>query len=215
MNLELESKIGGRSPASPLTPLGHKQSRAVGTALFRDLLRRGVNPQDTIWYSSTATRASSTAQLAMEAMGLETSTLTQAADLLELDMGQWEGAVRSECYTVETLAVIEADPHNFAPPGGESQRRVEERMMSYITSTILPAMSLEKPSIIVGHGMAIKCLLRRILNSDPQMSRKIALFNTAITELGYVQEGVSGNLQPGWHILKVNDTAHLANESFS
>lgn len=213
MNLELESKIGGRSPSSPLTPLGHKQSRAVGAALLRELLRRGINPQNTIWYSSTATRASATAQLAMESMGLSASQLTQAPELLELDMGHWEGAVRSECYTAQTLCQIDADPHNFAPPGGESQRKVEERMMSYISSTVVPAMSIEKPSVIVGHGMAIKCLLRYILNSDPRMSRKIALFNTAITELGYVQEGMSANLQPGWHILRVNDTSHLVSDS--
>jgi hypothetical protein len=41
-----------------------------------------------------------------------------------------EGAPRAECYTAEVLSRIDADPWNFAAPGGESQRDVEERCAS-------------------------------------------------------------------------------------
>lgn len=87
-------------------------------------------------------------------------------------------------------------------------------------------------------GMAIKCLLRGILNSLPSMSRNILMGNTAITEVGFVPRkggGSSGScngsteptaaaaaaaghggVSPGhlgegtWHVLRVNDLSHLS-----
>lgn len=48
--------------------------------------------------------------------------LTQAEQLLELDQGRWEGAVRAECFTPELTAAFAADPWGraweFTPPGG-------------------------------------------------------------------------------------------------
>jgi hypothetical protein len=41
-----------------------------------------------------------------------------------------EGKPRQECYTPEVLAAIQADNWNFAAPGGESQRQLEERVVS-------------------------------------------------------------------------------------
>jgi hypothetical protein len=41
-----------------------------------------------------------------------------------------EGKPRQQCYTQEVLAAIQADSWNFAAPGGESQRQLEERVVS-------------------------------------------------------------------------------------
>lgn len=77
--------------------------------------------------------------------------------------------------------------------------------------------------------MAIKCVLRGILGSLPTMSRNIALSNTSITEIGFMpSKGAAGSSSNGaahvdssrgpayagssrgaWHVLRVNDTAHL------
>ena len=109
-------------------------------------------------------------------------------------------------------------------------------MAEFLTHRVLPSVTPEAPAIVVGHGMAIKCLLRGVLSSLPTMSRSIATGNTSITELGFVPSPTahngssnatsSGNHSGGkggsvginatlagcggsWHILRVNDLSHL------
>jgi broad specificity phosphatase PhoE len=145
----------------------------------------------------------------------------QSEQLLELEQGQWEGAVRRECFTPELTARFAADPWGlawtFAPPGGESQKEVEERMAKYLRQVVLPGLRPGAPAIVVGHGMALKCLLRHLLGSLPTMSRNIAWNNTACTEIGFVPApgNGSGGSEGTWHILRVNDTSHLPHELVS
>ena len=112
-------------------------------------------------------------------------------------------------------------------------------MAEFLTQRVLPSLSPGAPAIVVGHGMAIKCLLRGVLSSLPTMSRSIATGNTSITELGFVPSpaahnggstgaangsseskggkggggvGINATLAScggTWHILRVNDLAHL------
>jgi probable phosphoglycerate mutase len=224
MNLELATKIGGRSNPSPLTPLGERQSRALGRHMRRLATAAGTAPP---FFASTAVRAYETARLMLEEMGHDdpAAHLTTSERLLELDMGDWEGCSRSECYCPENLAIIEANTQTFAPPGGESQLQVEQRMVAFIEEVVKPAAAKAReqglPAVVVGHGLAFKTLLRHVLDSDPRMSRKIVLHNTAVTELGWVESekgdggaglpggGGTGGLQAGWHVLRVNDTSHL------
>jgi broad specificity phosphatase PhoE len=74
-------------------------------------------------------------------------------------------------------------------------------MSLFCSSALLPAAAGGRPVLVFSHGMAIKCLLRRILGSDARMSRRIRLDNTAVTEL--VHDGTH------WEVARVNDTAHL------
>ena len=223
MNLDLASKVGGRSNSSPLTPLGEKQARALGRHLARHLASSDQHHQTLPIFSSTAVRAYDTARLmahelacTINSNSTATHQITATDQLLEQDMGEWQGALRRDVYTPQQLKIIEADTHNFRAPGGESQRDVEERMMAFITCEVLPAAAASplKLAIVVGHGMAFKCVLRHLLNSDARMSRKIAIGNTAVTEMGWVPSGGEGGgarvgQQAGWHILRVNDMAHL------
>ena len=208
MNLELADKIGGRSNASRLTPLGEAQSVALGRHLRATLCPPAAELR---CFSSTARRALDTGRIVLEELGMDPAGLAASEALLEQDMGDWEGAPRADCYTPANLALIAADTHGFAAPGGESQLAVEERMMRHLLGAVLEAAPPGRaPALVVGHGMAFKCVLRPILGSDARMSRKIALHNTAITEIGWVAAGAGGGLQPGWHILSVNSTPHLA-----
>lgn len=47
--------------------------------------------------------------------------------------------------------------------------------------------------------------LRGVLGSDPSMTWKIGIDNTAVTELAWCADGPAA----GWHLRRVNDTAHL------
>lgn len=55
---------------------------------------------------------------------------------------------------------------------------------------------------VFSHGMAIKCLLRGILGSDPHMTHRLQIDNTSMTVLRH-------STHHGWQIQRVNDTAHL------
>jgi broad specificity phosphatase PhoE len=137
-------------------------------------------------------------------------------------MGAWEGAIRAATYTASTLAAVAADPLHWAPPGGESQAAVEARMAAYIASAVLPSLQPGgPPAVVVGHGLAIKCFLRRVLASDAAAfaARNIRLDNASVTEVGLCGAAVpaaGGAAWPGWgglprdawHVLRVNDAAH-------
>ncbi|KAJ7552351.1 hypothetical protein O6H91_06G051700 [Diphasiastrum complanatum] len=53
------------------------------------------------------------------------------------------------------------------------------------------------------HGMAIKCLLRGILGSNPILTHTTKIDNTSVTILTY-------STQTRWQVEKINDTSHLA-----
>jgi len=189
--------IGGRSDETPLSPLGELQASWLGERL-RD---KGVD-FDQI-YSSTAARAKKTAAVVCKQIGYPLENIIYSERLLELDQGEWQGQPRTKIYTLQTLARIDKDNWNFTPPKGESQRQVEERIYSWIEESLLANYGRAEQTTVGAftHGMAIKCVLRKILSSAPAMTHKIELENTSITRLKYDEKG--------WHLSRLNDASHL------
>jgi len=76
-------------------------------------------------------------------------------------------------------------------------------MSSWVEEKVLAKHDQTQQAIvgIFTHGLAIKCLFRKIMGSNPAMTHKIVLDNTSITKISYSQTG--------WHLVKVNDAAHL------
>lgn len=211
MNLELKDKIGGRSVSSPLTPVGEQQATLLGEKLIsllsEDELARAR------FFTSSAVRAKDTCRNVMGKLGKDLSECIVTDELLELDMGDWEGAHRQETYNPSTLEEIRKDVIRFKPPGGESQLEVEERMLKFVYEEIINPVKHERQSlnIVFGHGLATKCLLRGIMEFPPHMTRKIVLENTSITEIIYTPEEYAKNHdQVGWQIVRLNDHSHLS-----
>lgn len=214
MNLELADKIGGRSVSSPLTPLGEEQAKLLGEFLQQTLCEQDISSAS--FYSSTAVRTAHTGRIVMEKLERDFDRECILTDeLLELDMGLWEGKNRKQCYSESTLQEIRKDVIRFKPPGGESQLDVEERMMRFVMENVIKkAEETGGIAIVFGHGLAIKCALRSILDSAPHMTRKIVLNNTSITEVLYTPEHKAANAdQAGWQVVRVNDTSHLFKNS--
>lgn len=212
MNLRIAHVVGGQSNASPLTPLGERQARALGAHLGRML---APHKAPAFVLSSTAVRARDTARLMLEAAGSQgeggpAAVAVELSDeLLELHQGEWEGKRRDECYTAAALEEIGRDPWNFKAPGGESQRELEARVSACILGAALPhAPPGGPPGVVVAHGLAIKCFLRNVLGSAPALTWKVRLDNTGVVELAFVESGAAA----GWHVLRVNDTSHLVVE---
>ena len=187
--------IGGRSMNSPLSLRGVEQANLLG-ARFKN---NGIVFDEI--YSFTAKRAMDTAMKTCEQFGISKENIVLSSEILELDQGEWEGKLRDKIYTTELLNSINKDPWNFAPKKGESQKDVEERMLKWVNSTLIPKHFQNITVGVFTHGMAIKCLLRGILDFSPQHTYKINLDNASITRLRYDERG--------GHLISVNDVARL------
>jgi len=191
--------IGGRSNSTPLSDRGVCQADLLG----RRLKESGVFFNNV--YSSSAERTLKTAINVGLHLGFSLDNIVVTSKILELDQGDWEGKSREQVYTPETLSRINTDNWKFTPPNGESQKNVEDRMLRWLEEYVLSKYPKEETTGIFTHGMAIKCLLRGIMDFSPSLTYKINLDNTSITRLKYGERG--------WNILTINDTAHLLGEN--
>jgi probable phosphoglycerate mutase len=191
--------IGGRTNSTPLSDRGIHQANLLGKRLKQSgILFNNI-------YSSSAKRAQETAEIVGSYLGFSLSDVEVTDKILELSQGDWEGKKREEVYTPERLRQINKNNWKFTPPNGESQKDVEERMLKWINEYVLSEILKKKIVGIFTHGMTIKCLLRGIMDFSPSLTYKISLDNTSITRLGYSERG--------WHLITVNDTAHLLGEN--
>lgn len=184
--------IGGRSNHIPLSTKGEKQALQIG-----GVLRDSGIMFDKI-FCSIANRTRQTLDLILSQANITNNSIIYSEELQELSQGDWEGKLRSEIYTPEQLAEINSNQWLFTPPNGESQKEVEERMLAFISSEILDRHT-EGNFLIVGHGIAFKCLLRGILGISSQMAYKLSIDNTSLTKLSY-------NKEKGWFVNYMNQT---------
>lgn len=173
--------IGGRSNHIPLSTKGEKQALAIGKTL------RDSNIQFEQVFCSIANRTRQTLDLILSQANITSNPIIYSEELQELSQGDWEGKPRSKIYTPEQLAEINSNQWLFTPPNGESQKEVEERMLAFISSEILSEHT-EGNFLIVGHGIAFKCILRGILGISSQMAYKLSIDNTSLTKLSYDKE---------------------------
>ncbi len=170
----VNDKIGGRSSHLHITEKGQGQAKRL-----REFLSKNNMIFDKL-FCSTSVRAKETISFLVD----DTNTVIYSDELEELSQGDWEGLPRKEIHTEECLAEINANNYKFKAPNGESQEEVELRMYNFIAENILLKAQSGKYAIVT-HGMAIKCLLRKILDSNPAMTYKIAIDNTSVTKLKY------------------------------
>jgi broad specificity phosphatase PhoE len=187
--------ISGQSVDAVLSADGRKQAAALGVRYQPFIKRKNYK----LW-ASTALRTQQTAAIFCEKVGIEIEELQLSPLLLELSQGDWAGLVRSETYTPEVLAQIQADNLNFKAPNGESQAEVADRMMQWL-ETQIAENQVHTYFLVFTHGVAIKCLFQRIMQSNPQFTHLINIQNTSITEFKHSEKGFS--------LEKLNDHAHL------
>ena len=181
--------IGGRSNHIPLSREGEQQAIIAGIFL---------NKQDFSFnkvFCSPASRTRKTLE-AIQNHCILSDNITYSDDLQELSQGDWEGQLRSKIYTEEQLAEINSNQWLFKAPNGESQKDVEERMLNFIHENIFAQYS-DGDFLIIGHGIAFKCLLRGILNIPSKMAFKLSIGNVSLTKLHYDQ-------QQGWYLDYMN-----------
>ncbi len=184
-------RIGGRSNETPLSPNGKIQAQLLGKRLQKE----GIIFSQI--FCSPARRTQETAEIVCSIIGFPIQKIISSDAIQELSQGDWEGKSRNEIYSPEILQQINSNNWEFRPPKGESQRDTEERMYKFIEQFL----SGETVIGIFGHGMALKCFLRKIIESHPKHTYKMLLENASITRLKHNHLG--------WHLLCLNDIGHL------
>lgn len=182
--------IGGRSNQIPLSTKGRKQALEIGELL------KDSNIQFDKVFCSIANRTRETLDIITSQGTISENPIVYAEELQELSQGDWEGKLRSEIYTPTQLEEINSNQWLFKAPGGESQKEVEERLLNFIETEILKKYA-EGNFLIVGHGIAFKCLLRGILDISSQMAYKLSIDNTSFTKISYSQD-------KGWYLNYLN-----------
>jgi ribonuclease H / adenosylcobalamin/alpha-ribazole phosphatase len=150
----------------PLTAAGMEQAYHVADALASFPIR-------TV-YTSPLKRAADTANRIRQAC---MAPLYEDPRLMEGSFGRWEGLSRDEVLKLgspdaELLARWEEDAA-IAPPGGESLKDVQVRMLSLVDE--LKEKELESPVVLVSHVGPIKALLASALDVPLEATRRMFL----------------------------------------
>ncbi len=122
--------------------------------------------------------------------------------LREVHLGAWQGRSWDELRAAEPAAVawVEADLANRAPPGGETRRELQARVVGAIKE--IAAAHPDEQVLVVSHGGALRAFLCWVLDADLLASRRIELDNAGVCRVDL--RGDSRTLV-GW-----NDVSHLA-----
>ncbi|KAE8718462.1 putative pentatricopeptide repeat-containing protein [Hibiscus syriacus] len=123
--------VGGRYDAAALTSNGKRQARALAVFLNKQGIRFNTV------YCSPLDRARSMALCVCQEMNFAEAQIQSSDALMDLNMGHWEGCLRSQIYTPDVLNLMERYQPDFAAPSGESLRQLEFRMVQLLNGKVL------------------------------------------------------------------------------
>lgn len=188
--------VGGRSNDTPLTKHGADQAHLLGRYFFEH------NILPTRVFSSPAVRTYDTARHTLRAMRSNLE-ITIASEIQELDQGGYVGKARTEVYTPEVLAKIDAQGKDFKLPGGESMNEVGARMWKWVSATTSTDVELDEAdrTFVFSHGVAIKTLISTLYNWSHVKTYETVLDNTSFTTL--INEDGS------WRLEEVGAVPHM------
>jgi probable phosphoglycerate mutase len=189
-----ERRLQGQSN-SALTEHGEHQAQLVA--------RRARELNITHIISSDLGRTRQTAEIIAAACGL---TVTLDPRLRELDMGVLERRLMDSLTEEEESwrrSLVDGSLDGRIPEG-ESMQELSNRMHGALNACLeLPSGS--RP-LLVGHGMALGCLISTILGLPAWSERRLRLRNCSISRVDYQE---SSWLAPGWVVETAGDIAHL------
>lgn len=156
----------------PLAPEGVDQARALGAALVREGAPARI-------VSSPLRRARETAQAMAATWGMD---VDDEPGLIEMDYGEWDERALVEIPR-DVWREWHADP-DFAPPGGESLRDVQQRVSACVAA--LAREADERGTIIaVSHVSPIKAAVVWALGLDerPELAWRLRLDTASVTRI--------------------------------
>ncbi len=164
------------STNTPLTDHGHRQAAAVGRHISSH-----YTPITQV-YASPLDRAHHTAQAIATPLGL---TPRIDAQLVEYDLGAWEGMTFHELFEEKKLFHNMAQDPHYAPHGGESPKQVGDRLAGAFRD--IAARHPGERVVVVSHGGAMSIAFGVLLDGDYSSWNRM-MKNCAISELALSPE---------------------------
>jgi broad specificity phosphatase PhoE len=184
------------SPNIKLTKLGIKQTKFLKS--------RFSNKQIYKVYSSPFERAKTTAE-----SSFPDHKVNIFEELTEYNAGDWKGQERKLVYTEDIQAKVNSLGKFFKFPNGESYSQVEHRMSGWLEKHVLYSGFVSSESrlnnvniVVVSHAIALKCMIRYVMNYNDDFIINQRLDNTGVTKMTF-------NSNTGWKMIYINDSSHL------
>src|SRR5688572_6590065 len=174
------SKMAGRIPGIHLNEKGRKQAEALGEAL-KDFPITAI-------YSSPLERTMETAQPIAQARKLE---VIPAPDLLEAELGKWEGRSWKVLRLTKAWKVVQNAPSRFRFPEGES---FAEAQLRYANALERIAKKHNKPKDIVAvvfHADPIKLAVSYFLGLPLDHFQRLGCNTGSLTMLHLSESGAN------------------------
>src|SRR5688500_11137914 len=174
------SKMAGRIPGIHLNDQGRKQAQALGEAL-KDFPITAI-------YSSPRERAMETAAPIAEARKLD---IGQEPDLMDTDMGKWEGKSWKVLRLTKAWKVVQNAPSRFRFPEGES---FAEAQLRYANALERIAKKHNKPKDIVAvvfHADPIKLAVSYFLCLPLDHFQRLVCNTGSLTMLHLSESGAN------------------------
>jgi broad specificity phosphatase PhoE len=182
--------LQGRGFDLPLSAAGLAEAQAAAGRL-------AAEPFSAV-YSSPLLRARQTAEIIAAPHGL---TVGIVDELIEIDVGQWEGRSWEEIAQTDAAAyrLFTADAAIHPYLGGENMTMVLDRVLPAMER--LMAENLGRLIVVVAHNVVNRVWLAHLLGLPLARYRSVVQDNCAISLIEYRQ----GRAKPLW----INDVSHL------
>jgi broad specificity phosphatase PhoE len=174
----------------PLNETGRAQARRAGLRL--------ATLGATALYSSDLRRASETAQLIGQSLGL---SVVQTPGLREINFGAWQGLSSPQIRErdPDVYAARRANPYDVAPVGAETWRQFYDRALQAVDDIL--ASTAAQRLIVVTHSGVCTAIGLRALGLDCTGERTFESHNCGIHTIA-----VQGT---AWRVVAFNDVTHL------
>ncbi|GBR05134.1 histidine phosphatase family protein [Acetobacter oeni] len=174
----------------PLCP----ESLIAQQSMYEALARR--LPSEALWFITPLRRTRRTAETIQNA-GYGARGLIVESDLVEQDLGNWQGLPHGEL-----PGKLKLPPHQFwplsgseCPPGGESMVTVCTRVGAALDR--LAEENASRDMVVVSHGGAIRAALAHALRISPDTALHFSVQNLSLTILE-CHDGA-------WRVVTVNE----------
>lgn len=166
--------LGRADPA--LDETGREQARALGATLAADLAEHG--PVRVV--TSPLRRTSETAAEIASALGVDADP---EPGLLEIDYGEWDERPLADV-PADAWRAWRADA-DFAPPGGESLRALQDRVGPCVERLLGEAVASGDRGVVVAvtHVSPIKAAVVAALGGDPLLAWRFRVDVASMTRL--------------------------------
>lgn len=189
-NLARPPRLQGQRVDLPLSPDGRVQAQRT-SAWLAD---RHVDAV----YASPLARARETAAAIAQPHGLAVQTV---AELVEIDVGQWEEMAWDEIARTAPQAyhLFKADPSIHPYLGGENLTMVRDRVVPAFAALL--AGNLGRTIVVVAHNMVNRCYLADLLQIPLAQYRNVMQDNCGVTLLQHhAGETRAVTINSLWHL---------------